>query len=184
MRRRAALAIILGAVFSTNVARADGASPTGFTFDLSLGAGTTQTSSFYGYFSGFAFFGFTSSSQGFAWMLPSASLGYWVEPHISLGGRISDFWYAPRKDQVVNGYVGPELRYAPVPAVLLAGGTGLMLLGPVSKARAGLGFDLRVAVLPIDVDENAFGFFGEYVPGFVDEAFTFSAGGGIIWLLR
>jgi hypothetical protein len=169
-------------LFSTRSARA-GEERRGLTVDLAVGMGVTQTSSFFGVFNGFTFAGFTTSDMTYALMLPSASFGAWISPHVSLGLRLANAWYPPRGDRVVNGYVGAELRYMPQPELMLAWGLGADLLGEFGNQYVGVGADLRAAYLPLQLERSAIGFVAEGVPGFVEGNFTYSVGGGVLWLI-
>ncbi|HWO10720.1 MAG TPA: hypothetical protein VNN80_14605 [Polyangiaceae bacterium] len=155
----------------------------GLTFDVAVGAGVTQTSTFAGFFSGGGFGGFYSNDTTFALMLPAVSLGGRLSPTVSLGGRISNLWYVPGDDDIINGYAGIELRYLPSVSWMMAGGLGVQLLEELSYPEVGAGADLRAAYLPFSVGASRLGFVTEVVTGYVDADLTYSASLALLWLL-
>jgi hypothetical protein len=153
--------------------------------DVSVGGGVTQTS--YGGFASFGTFGgafFEYDDVEFAVLLPAVSLRLPVSATLSVGGRVSNVWYVPDDGEVVNGYLGPELGWMPLRELLLGVGAGALFLGELGEFDAGPGADLRLAYFPVQARRHSFGAFAEFVPGYVSESFTYSAGAGVIWLLH
>lgn len=167
---------------ATNTAHAVGRH--GLALDVTAGVGVTQTTSYWATYNGMFWAGFSADDVQFAWMLPTVSVGGWLSSKIALTGRIANFWYVPADREIVNGYVGPELRWLLVPELLLGGGVGVQMLGVANDRDLGVGADLRVAYLPLQLASQAVGVSCEFVPGYVSNAFAYSAGAGIIWLVH
>jgi len=133
--------------------------------------------------SGGSFYSFSSSEQRFGLMLPGLSAGAWLGPQVALAARISNLWYVPDAGEIVNGYVGIELGYAPSDRWLLAAGAGTLLDGDLGGPDVGVGADLRVAHLPFQLHPSALGFTVELIAGYVDNWFAYSVGAGLLWRL-
>jgi hypothetical protein len=183
---RSIAALILAAVFLPVL----GASPaearperSAVTFDIGVGAGVTPTTAWGGAAVGNSFVAFKMDDVEFAWMLPTLSIAGWLTPSVAAGARVSNFWYVPEDGEVMNGYFGAELRFMPVPEVLLAGGLGVQLLGD-DERDLGPGADVRAAYLPLQLGAHGLGVFGAFTPGLIDGSFMYSAGAGLLWVMR
>jgi hypothetical protein len=155
----------------------------GLSADLSLGVGVTHTTSFASAYTGSTFAAFETDDVAFAVLLPALSVGGWVAPQLSLGARITNFWFVPDGGDIVNGYLGAEVLVLPVPAAFFGWGVGLLLAGETFEgADAGIGGHVRGALVPLERGGHRFGIFAETVPGFVEGDFLYSAGAGLVWV--